>query len=90
MKATVLVRRELVELRHLSEVLVFVSQLNILFQEKFSFDVCFRLFLFFYLKSSSSAIRDLGSRSSSRRKDGLVCCMHVCESMIYLCVKYCN
>lgn len=87
MKATVLVRRAL---RHLGEVLVFVSQHNILYEEKFSFDVCFCRFLFFYLKSSSSAIRDLGSRSSSRRKDGLVRCLHVCESKIYLCVKYCN
>ncbi len=58
---------EIVKLIHLSEILLFGSV-----------HLGHLIFVIFYLKSTSSAVRDLGGRSSSRRKDALVRCVRMC------------
>lgn len=52
---------------------------------------CPDIFPIFPLKSTSSAVRDLGSRLSSRRKDGLVRnTFSLCENIMHICVKCAN
>lgn len=90
--------KALVELVHLGEMVLYGGVhlgLSITYVSKrrflLIFFLCFSFSFFsFYLKSTSSAIRDLGSRSSSRRKDALVRCVcaHVCESIMYICVEF--
>lgn len=81
MKAIVLVRKALVKLIHLDEILQFGSVHlghSIKYVSKRRFLLMFAFACFYYLKSTSSAVRDLGSRSSSRRKDALVRCVCMC------------